>query len=98
MASAERSVGVRSGGAGRWFSSLASFDFTAHLMLFAGAPKFPLGNARARARFQYRKAAFGVMIRIRYIMEYLGVGPFHGRFCSKAQGKSAGRSRPRRAQ
>src|SRR5262245_13875914 len=80
MASAERSVGVRNGGAGRWFSSLASLVFTAHLMLLAGIPpKFPdWSNARTGAWFQCRKAASGVMIRIRYIMEYLRIGPFYG--------------------
>src|SRR5436309_442939 len=82
MASAERSVGVRNGGAALWFSSLASLDFTMHLFSAAEAFLLPKpGGSVALPTFRpgpgsRPEPCTGVMIRITYIMEYLAIWPY----------------------
>src|SRR3977135_1883056 len=98
MASAERSVGVRNGGAALWFSSLASLDFTVHL--FSAAETFLLlklgglfraSNVRALSWFQAGNSCAAVMIRIRYIMEYLGIRPYCRLYCRRFRSGTEGK-------
>jgi hypothetical protein len=71
-------------------------DFTVHLFSAAEAflllklgGSFRASNVRALSWFQAGNSCAAVMIRIRYIMEYLDIGRIAGRFRGETEGNGA---------